>query len=65
MADQRAGQLQQSEVKISPAFPPGAQSLVGMEPRETAFDDPPVLPQAGTVRSPAAGDPWGDAPGSQ
>lgn len=37
------------------------QALATVQPRETAFDDPPVLSQSGTVSSSAAPDARGDA----
>lgn len=65
MADQHAGQLQQPEVEVGAALPPSVEPLVGVQPGEAAFDDPPVPPQPGTMRSAASGNARGDAPGSQ
>jgi hypothetical protein len=65
VADQRAGRPEYAEVEVGAAFVARAQPLEGVQPGEAALDHPAVPAQAGAVGDPAAGDPWGDAPGAQ
>jgi hypothetical protein len=65
IADQRTGQLEQTEVDVAAALVAGAQPLEGVQPGEAALDDPAVAAQARAVRDAAAGNPRGDTAGAQ
>lgn len=65
MADQRAGQLQQSEMEVGPAFPPSPESLVGVQPGEAALHHPAMPAQPGTMGDASTGDARSDPAGAQ
>ena len=52
-------------MEIGAALVSGAESFEGVQPGETAFDDPALFAQARAVGDTAAGDPWGDAAGAE
>ena len=65
MADQRAGQLQEPEVEVGPAFPTSPESLVGVQPGEAALHHPAMPAQPGTMGDASTGDARSDPAGAQ
>ncbi len=56
MADDHAGEFEESEVGVSASFVAGAKSFEPVEPGEAALDDPPVFAESRAVRSVTSGD---------
>jgi hypothetical protein len=61
MAHQRSGEGHEGRMDVDTARRSNRQSSERMQPRDRAFDDPPVAPKVLLAFDPAASDPLHDA----